>query len=504
MKVKNVVKNKIVLNLIASNAVKVVQIISSFVLGRIILIAYGSEINGLISSINQFISIISVTDMGVSTVVQSALYSPLEKNDYKKVSQILSASASFFRKISFLLIVYTFILCIAYPRFTDSSFDCLFIVCLIVILSINSITQYLFGVTRSILLNADQRNYIQSFASIVSQLLNLGLCYVLIWHGYPITIVKLVTAVCYLINPIYYVIYVKKHYNIDWNIKYSEDPISQKWDGFIYKITEYIYSYTDIIILTFFSSLMNVSVYSVYGMILTAVRQMLSSISGAIQPYLGLNLAGSNSVRMKHIFPLYEFGSQLISTIVFGCTLSLSVPFVMIYTKGISEPEYRRPIFSLIMTLATCLRFYSLPYLDIIFAKGHFKQTQKYYIWAAISNIVISLLLVRNFGLVGVAIGTFVSAFYNIIWQGIYAYRTIKIPANSICNMIRNIIRNTTILSVGYVLTGLVSFQVDNYVLWGLMAVIHFALWSIITLIVNFTTDQLKIKQLYNGIFRRL
>jgi O-antigen/teichoic acid export membrane protein len=64
-----------------------------------------------------------------------------------------------------------------------------------------------------------------------------------------------------------------------------------------------------------------------------------------------------------------------------------------------------------------CLR---LPYNIMVLAAGHYKQTQWNYIIAAILNIIISVLAVKSWGLIGVAIGTLIAMSYQTIWLSWY------------------------------------------------------------------------------------
>lgn len=50
---------------------QIVVLICGFVLPRLILVYYGSNTNGLVSSITQFLNLISFLELGVGVVVQS-------------------------------------------------------------------------------------------------------------------------------------------------------------------------------------------------------------------------------------------------------------------------------------------------------------------------------------------------------------------------------------------------------------------------------------------------
>ena len=61
-------------------------------------------------------------------------------------------------------------------------------------------------------------------------------------------------------RPLFLNVYVKKHYNIDKNVNYNDDPIKQKWNGFAQHLAAVVVDNTDIAVLTIMSSLQNVSV----------------------------------------------------------------------------------------------------------------------------------------------------------------------------------------------------------------------------------------------------
>ena len=75
-------KKKLLLNTGAGILKQLVTVICGFILPRYMLLYYGSSVNGLISSIGNFLSFISLLDMGVGAVIQANLYKPLaDKNE---------------------------------------------------------------------------------------------------------------------------------------------------------------------------------------------------------------------------------------------------------------------------------------------------------------------------------------------------------------------------------------------------------------------------------------
>ena len=78
----------------------------------------------------------------------------------------------------------------------------------------------------------------------------------------------------------------------------------------------------------------------------------------------------------------------------------------MLYTKGVTDVNYSRPLFAIILTLASVFNCFRIPYRTTTIAIGHYKQTRNGAIIEAVINIVVSVLCTIKFGVIGVAIGS--------------------------------------------------------------------------------------------------
>ena len=92
-------KKKLSYNILFSLLLQIVAVINSFITSKITINYFGSEINGLVSSINQFLNYISLLEGGVGAVIMAQLYKPIYENDKNKISDIISSSKKFFRQI---------------------------------------------------------------------------------------------------------------------------------------------------------------------------------------------------------------------------------------------------------------------------------------------------------------------------------------------------------------------------------------------------------------------
>lgn len=493
-------KKRFVLNFVTSFGCQIVNLLCGFILPQLILAAYGTEINGLVSSITQFLTVVSLTEFGMTAVVQSSLYGALAGNDENEISKILTSSSRFFGKIGRILVVYVVALSAIYPVLVHTNFDFGFVSTLVIILSINSIAQYFLGITNDQLLSADQHAYITSATSMTTTILNTVGCYVVIRFGFGVHAVKLTTALIFLIRPIVSTIYVRRHYRINWHIKYETEPIKQKWNGVSQHIAYYVFSSTDVIVLTLFSTLENVSIYSVYTLILNGLKQLCSLFENGIKPLLGESWAKHDLEALKRYFSLYELLMHLGSIFVFGTASSLIVEFVSIYTSNVTDANYIVPGFAMMITIAYAALNIRNPYNTLIQAVGYYKQTQFNYIIAAIINIIVSICMVYRFGLIGVAVGTLIAASYQDIWQAVYMYKNVlDFPRT---RLIKLILCDAICFIMGKLVTGLLVFNITSYVDWVLAAVPVALTWMVIILFCVFLVFREEMRE-FLAIIRR-
>lgn len=476
-------KKKLIYNTISSLIFQVTTIVCGFILPRLILNAFGSNVNGLVNSITQFLGIISFLELGVGAVVQSALYKPLAENRQNDVSKIISSANKFFRRLAQILMVYVIALVVFYPMFAAKEYGFWYTATLIVAISISSFAQYYFGIVNRLLLTADQRGYVQYTAQTIAVVANTVACYLLIMLGCGIQVVKLTTSLIYLIQPFAIYLYVRKHYKIDTKIKYDNEPIPQKWNGMAQHVAAVILDGTDTVVLTLFATLSEISIYSVYFLVVKGVKQLFMSMTNGITSLIGELWARQEIDELKKTFGWTEWVIHTGTTFVFGVTAVLIVPFVRVYTLGINDADYIQPLFAALIVAANAAHCLRLPYNIMILAAGHYKQTQNNYIIAAIINIVVSILAVKAWGLIGVAIGTLLAMGYQTIWMAWYdSKHLIKWPFRNFVKQVAVDIVTVTLCSIT---SSAFPMKSDSYMGWIINAIEIAVVWLIIMIVIN-------------------
>ena len=190
-------KKKLYINTIISILSQLVTIIIGLILPRLMLITYGSDVNGLVSSITQMLGFITLLDLGIGAVVQASLYKPLSQKNNKQISLIFSSAQKYFQIIAKILLVYILGLCLYYVIFKSNNFSWIYTVTLIISISISSFAQYYFGICNTLLLNADQKIYVSMVINIVTLILSAIISIILMDSGASIQIVKLISSIIF-------------------------------------------------------------------------------------------------------------------------------------------------------------------------------------------------------------------------------------------------------------------------------------------------------------------
>lgn len=402
-------------NIFISLILQLITLLCGFIIPKLIIKTYGSEVNGLINSITQFLGYIVLLEAGIGPVIKSCLYKPLSKKNTNEIINILSTSEKFFKKISLIFIGYIVLLCLLYPSFINSQFSSAFTVSLILIISVSIFCEYYFGMTYRLFLKANQESYIISYIQIFTLILNTISTVILIKLNFSIQSVKLFSSMIFVLRPLVQYYYVKKKYAFELNNADGSYKLEQKWDGLSQHIAAVIHDNTDVVVLTLFCNLKLVSIYSVYSLVVKGIKSLIESLTNGIDSAFGDMIAKNETNILNKSFEKYEFIYFTIITIIFSCCFVLITPFITVYTNGISDANYIQLSFGYIIVLAEFAYAIRIPYNVLALSAGSFKRMNKAAWVETVTNIVISTLLVMKYGLVGVAVGTLISMMYRTI-----------------------------------------------------------------------------------------
>lgn len=432
-------------NIISNIVVQASLAISGLIIPRLIMKYFGSETNGLVSSITQFISYAALIEMGIGNSSIIALYKPLADADYSDVSDIVASAKRMYLHSAIIYSVIIILLALSYPQLYQAQFGFWFIFDLILCIgSVNAIDYFILGQYK-VLLIADQKYYILNIARTVSTIIMTLISVMLLINGYSILWTKAVAAIVHLAEAGVVLVYVRYRYPFVNYHSQHKKKIEQRWNALIHQLCSTITYNTDLVVLTLClpsHSLLEISVYSVYSMIAGLINNMAGTLTTGINATFGNMLAKNEKDIVKKTFDLYEFFYFIILFILYSCFLTLVLPFISCYTIGMEDVQYVRLSVGVLFALNGLTSQIKEVSGVIINAAGRYKETQRYAIEEAVSNIIISLILVKPLGIIGVLIGTLCSHVW-MAFRFIYYMEhnlIIGITKKTIVRIVRNLV----------------------------------------------------------------
>lgn len=495
---------KILYNSTTSILLQIITIICGFIVGRMTLAAFGSEINGAVSSISQFLGYISLLEAGIGGVTRAALYKPLAERDNEKISGIINATQGFFRKIAFIFIVYAGILALSFKFISKSELGFGFVATLVVILAVNTFAQYYFGITYGVLINADQSEYINNLINTAALVFNSIFTVILISLGCSVHIVKLASMIVFLIKPVALFIIAKRKYKIKKTQPVDNAAIKQRWNGFGHHIAYYIHNNVDVMVVTVMLGLKWASVYSVYYLVVSGIKKIVVAFGGGTESAFGNMIAKNEKKILLSRFGMVENVSSIIIMVMFSTTGLMVFDFIRIYTSGISDIEYVLYPVGILFVISEALHCIKQNYHNLILAAGHYKETQIGAFVEAGLNVVLSVVLAFFIGLSGILVATIISTLYRTIEYIIYLQKHILFRGAGpfLKRMGVNIITALIILTCMFIPFG----DPTNYFEWIFKAIPIFAISCFVTFMVNIIFYPRDIKQIVLkviGMFKR-
>ncbi|MBQ6830833.1 MAG: polysaccharide biosynthesis C-terminal domain-containing protein [Clostridia bacterium] len=449
---------------------QVILIVTGLILPRCFLHFYGSAVNGLITSITQFLSFINICDLGISAVVSSSYYKPLSEQNSYEISRIFVYARRFFRVIGFILLGYLAFLLLAYPTLINDEFDYWFTFTLIAAMGISQLAQYFIGISYQLLLNADQKSYVQLIVNGSTLILNTVASVLLMVFGASIQVVKLATSLLYLLRPLVMWWYVRRNYTLNLSVPVDGSVVTQKKSGIIQHIAHTLYENTDVMVLTVFSTLENVSIYGVYTLVTSSIRQLVTAAITGVQALLGNMIANEEQDNLSRFYSLYHWGLHTIAALLFTVTGLLIVPFVRLYTADVTDADYHVPVFAVLITLAYFLSTIRHGNYVLIRAAGHYKRTQHATLIESTLNLVISVVCVFRFGLIGVAVGTVAATLFFVVYEMLYFSKNIVFMPIKRC--LRQWVADLLSSAISIVIAVNVNLFTDTVLSWLWQAVV--------------------------------
>lgn len=490
------------LNTIITLAYQLITTVCGVVIPWIMIDRFGSAAYGATTSIAQFLSYISLFEGGMGRVARGALYGPLAEGDNDKISSVYYAVKRFFTFLGIAFAGYAVIIAIFYYDFADVSFfkrEYTFM--LVISISIGKFAEYMGGISNITLFNADQRQYVVNSVYIVTNIINVISIIILATSGADILSVKLCSSLVFVLRPILFTCYLKKHYAI--RKPKERSVLENKVTGIAQHFAYVVQNNTDVLLLTLFADLKIVAVYSVYQLVVSSIRNIVMSFTSGMEAMFGNAIAKNEKETLIEFYETYKFILTIVTFTLFTTTAITIVPFVKLYTAGVSDVNYIAPAFAMLIVFAEAINCLVLPCFNLSISANKLKESRMGAYGEAATNLSISLFLVFVNPLIGVAIGTLISAIFKFVFYSVFSCKNI-LQIN-----IRKVLTKTVVTVAAMLVASLLGFSivnkidVSNYGIWIILGVVTVIISGVISLILGLVLYPGKIKYVKQIILKK-
>ena len=133
--------------------------------------------------------------------------------------------------------------------------------------------------------------------------------------------------------------------------------LSERKSYLVHEISGVVFSGTDTIIISVFCGLGEASVYAVYSMVLMALRNIIGQVFNGTNYILG-GAYSTDKDKYRQVHDNYNHIYIMLTFTLFSIAYVLLMPFIEIYTSGVSDANYLDPklpiLFVIIELLSVC------------------------------------------------------------------------------------------------------------------------------------------------------
>lgn len=373
-------EKKSLINILISLMSQICTVLVGMLLPRALMINYGSETNGLITSLQQLIGYLTLIEGGLLSAVTVSLYKPLADEDQKRVNEILSSAKYFYRRVGCVFCGALLITAIIYPHtISQTQYTYVEIVAMVLLIGINGATQILFIGKYKALLMASQMNGLILAINAISTALYTGILIVASYININVVAGLTIAVGAYVLRAVVFFVVARRLFP-QYTFKSAESLIifPQRKDALLSQAFSMISLHGGVIVLTLFKAPMELmSVYTTYNLILSSLYMLMYSVENSVTAALGNLLVKESPEIIRCEYEKFDALYHLAWSVVIGCLATLLLPFVSVYTAGVKDIEYILPVESRLFVVICALWMLRNQQTLLMTARGNFKEMRK-------------------------------------------------------------------------------------------------------------------------------
>lgn len=495
---------KVLINSIFGMAGYAILMLSNFITRSVFVEQLGLSMAGVDTTFKNFLQVLSLAELGLSTGLLYKLYKPIEDKDNREIKKVLNFYKQAYKVIASIFMGGAVVLSFVVNFFVeDTDKSPLYISFLFILYASDTVASYLFA-NRKALIVADQNNYIvnrnDAFISLITLISQVTLLYL----TKSFIVYAVVKIVCRLIGASFIGNKFRKMYPEIAKDKSKDTIKGDEKKSLIknmsamlcHRIGGVSVTATGSAIISKMLGTVQAGIYGNYTIITTALMQLVTQVFNGVTASFGNIITVESKETIYKRFKLLYFFNYLIFSFF---TVSVGViiqPFMKLWMHGDPNSLFQNRT----VVLLLCYFYVFGIRRVILMAKdsaGLYRQDQWFAIIEAILNIVMSVVFVIWFKSVdGIILANILSMLIIPLWTQPYLVYKYVLEAKLVGYYVRYVIYFAMTAGL-YVVTSLVANKLTGnisniFVELIVRAVLCVAIPNVLNVIVFARTQEFK------------
>ncbi len=444
--------NKLFKSSVARTSLTILSIIISFFMLPFLVGKLGDKWYGIWTVVGSMIGYYYLVDFGLATAVTRYVTQYIAKKESHNVNIIINTSLVIYTVMALGIFIITIILSYLASYFIPDTKDMYLIRLIIIIMGLNLAIEFPFKAFSGII-GAYLRYDLLSYSQLITLILSTSLTVLLLNKGYGILSLSIVGFICSQIsNLLFYAISKHLFSDMRLNLKYFQrDKVHELFSysvwSFVIQICDQVRFKIDSIVIVWMLSASHVTHYFIGARLVEYFVSLVLRATNILTPVFTQYYTDNNYQEIRNKFLLFTKINTVISLFGGGLIIILGRPFIYRWMGEDYLDAY--PVLVILMT-AMIAHIIHVPSNNILYGISKHRFLAIVDTVEAVANLGLSIILVRYFGIVGVALGTAIPLIFSrLVVVPLYVCRSVQLPFGKYYSNISIIITFT----VGYLVS---------------------------------------------------
>lgn len=386
------------------------------------------ELLGLEGLFTNVIALLSIAELGISTVVSYGLYREIATKNEDEVNMLMSIYRYIYLIIGTLVALIGVILFFFLPWIVrDNSIDWYYVQFVYVVQICTVLSTYFLAYRRT-LFTADQKDYIcvriDLVCSFAANLIKFAA--IIVWESY--TMYALSALGFNILANLIISHRLGREYPFLHTVRVTIQDLRQRKffvdikNFLIHKLSYLVYFGTDSIIISSFLGLRTAGLVANYVLLCDGVYKLLYKMLQGIIPSVANLVYTDDREKTYRVYRMLDFGYFLMGGYIACIYFIVLQPFVALFfgAEFLLNDAY---VMALAVNVFLGMQFENA--YNFRSTHGVFENDRGYMVLSAVTNLILSMILVQHLGVVGVMIGTIAGLGFIVYGRVQFVFRVI-------------------------------------------------------------------------------